>query len=163
MYLCLSDGIFLLSSVTSWKEGGEKRERRNSKEREEWEGHRWQGKIITTLKMGYRHRKENGRGKAQGEMPNSQGIKRKGKKWRWQGGCQDHVIIHWSALGRTTGPGLHTLDSLESSGLAEAPYPTSVHTGSCSPSPCSILSLPTSFPTGQWCYLLHMLSSCTKM
>ena len=36
MYLCLSDGIFLLSSVTSWKEGGEKRERRNSKEREEY-------------------------------------------------------------------------------------------------------------------------------
>ena len=96
MYLCLSDGIFLLSSVTSWKEGGEKRERRNSKEREEWEGHRWQGKIITTLKMGYRHRKENGRGKAQGEMPNSQGIKRKGKKWRWQGGVPrscDHSLI----------------------------------------------------------------------
>lgn len=109
--------------------------------------------------MGYRHRKENGRGKTQEKMPKSQGIKRKGKKWRGRGG-QGQVIIHWSALGRTTGPGLHTVDSLESSGLAEAPYPTPAHTGSCSPWLCSILSLPTSFPTGQWYYLLHMLSSC---
>ena len=58
------------------------------------QGHRWQGKTIT-VKMGYRLRKENGRGKAQGKMPKNQGMKRKGKKWRGRGWPRsgDHPVI----------------------------------------------------------------------